>query len=160
MFVLNALFLACTPGEKTDEGTIQNSVYVDWGSWEITTTFVQESEICNELGANGQEMDTLYGEMTTDTPDYLSMSLGSVFLEGMRNRAGFILEGWQSIPVTGVEDPDTYGIATSLSAEVESRHAWEGALNYTLDFPDGVCEIDLDVVAEWMYYEPPPDCGG
>ena len=143
---------------KELEKTHGPPVEVDWGSWELFTTFLGQDEICSELGASGESMGTLYGEMDAGEKT-LYLSLGDLYLSGERDDKGFELTAFRESPVNGAE-PGEYGIGAALEGEMGDYRSFEGMLVYQLDFPDGYCEIDVAVDAYWMYYEPPPDCGG
>ena len=152
--------VACAPApeEKVPEEQ-EPPIEIDWGSWEIHTTFVQQDEICADLGASGAGLGTLYGEMDVDDTPRIAMSLGDQALEGVRDADGFAMTSFNPIPVNGAE-PDEYGIGAVLTGTVLDLHNFTGTLLYQLDFPNGFCTIELDVDAYWMYYEPPPACGG
>jgi hypothetical protein len=161
MRYLSAIVLfACAPqSAEKPEDTEGLLVDIDWGSWEIHTTFTQQDEICSDLGADGQGLGVLYGEMDVDETTTVSMSLGDQNLSGERNDTGFVMKSFRSIPVTGAEE-DEYGIGAELTAFVTDLHSFNGTLVYQLDFPNGYCTIESEVDAYWMYYEPPPACGG
>ena len=151
--------LACQTGaidKPVEEGPV---VEIDWGSWELHTTFVQQDAICSELGGNGENLGILFGEMDVEEPTNLSFSLGDQALSGERDDVGFELTSFREIAVNGAE-PNEYGIGTTLSATVIDVHSFTGTLVYHLDFPNGYCNIESDIDAYWMYYEPPPACGG
>jgi len=131
---------------------------VEWGSWELETTFLQQSAICSDMTANGQD-ELLYAEVNVEEPDTISMLLGTRTLIGVRTASGFLLEGFDAID-TGADDPMEHGLGSMIDATVEDEKSFSGVLVYTLDFPQGFCEIESSIEAIWMYYEPPPDCGG
>ena len=158
MLIAMALILGCTEentGKETSEGP---PAEVDWGSWELNTVFLRQDDICSDLGASGENLGTLYGEMDVGERS-LFMTLGDLSLSGERNSQGFEMTAFREIPVNGAE-PDEYGIGALLTGEMEDYRSFGGKLVYKLDFPNGYCEIEVEVDAYWMYYEPPPDCGG
>jgi hypothetical protein len=131
---------------------------VEWGSWELETHFVTESESCSTMGASGEYLGTLYGEVDVGETDELTMTLGDQFLSGSLNSDGFFIEGFRPIEVTG--DDTLYGIGVDLEAWSSDPLQFSGTLVYRLDFPSGVCEMEFDIDAGWLYYEPPPFCHG
>ena len=152
--------VACAPAPEEKVPEVQEPpVDIDWGSWEIHPTFVQQDDICTDFGANGAGLGTLYGEMNVEETAQIAMALGDKALEGTRDSEGFEMTAFNPIPVNGA-DPEEYGIGAVLSGTVLDMHHFTGVLLYQLDFPDGLCIIELDVDAYWMYYEPPPACGG
>ena len=158
---LGLMLLALGCAEKTAPEVAEqpiDGVDIEWGSWELTTTFVGQDDICESLTADGSGITELYGEMDVQEPNEISLSLGDQELQGTRDESGFDMEGFREIPVTN--NDGTFGIGATLSAEVSSPTAFTGEFAYVLDFPNGLCTINLEVDAYWMYYEPPPSCGG
>jgi hypothetical protein len=157
MLIAIALLSGCS--EESEKPIPEGPpVEVDWGSWELQTVFVGQDEICSDLGANGENLGTLYGEMEVGEKA-LFMSLGDMYLSGERDDEGFEMMAFREIPVNGA-DPDEFGIGAVLDGEMSDNRSFHGTLLYQLDFPNGYCEIEVEVDAYWMYYEPPPDCGG
>ena len=159
-YIVFLLTFACK-AETSEKSPITEgpAVEIDWGSWELHTSFVYQDEVCTDLGANGSNLGTLYGEMDVGEPRELSMSLGDKELSGERDDQGFQMNAFNSIPVNGAEE-DEYGIGVVLTGTVLDKHSFTGRLVYQLDFPNGYCNIESDIDAYWMYYEPPPSCGG
>ena len=155
------LFTFACKAESSDKppGSEEPAVEIDWGSWELHTTFVYQDEVCADLGANGESLGVLYGEMDVEEPAALSMSLGDQELSGERDDEGFQMNSFNAIPVNGAEE-DEYGIGAVLTGAVLDKHSFTGKLVYQLDFPNGYCNIESEIDAYWMYYEPPPSCGG
>ena len=140
--------------EKVEEGPPSE---VDWGSWELNTTFISQSTACESMGANGQSMGLLYAEIDVGDPDSIDVSLGIRDLSGVRTSNGFTVESFEEIPV---DNTDGNGIGVLLDTIVEDEHSFRGELEYSIISTVGSCLISLDVDAYWLYYEPPPDCGG
>ena len=149
------LLLACS-GELAPKS---DPSYLEWGSWELTTTFLSQSETCSSMGASGEAMTVLYGEMDVFGENDIELSLGDMVLEGFRDDAGFFISTFQEIDVTSDDSEQTYGITAELDGTVEDLKSFNGYLSYLLDFPNGYCAINLEIDAFWLYYEPPPDCG-
>ena len=152
-------FFACQTSTDKTANEIQSEpvVELDWGSWQIDVTFQQQDVICSDLGADGQGLRTLYGEMTLGESPDVSMSLGDQALSGTLTPTGFEMDSFRPIEVTG-EDPEEYGIGAVLTGTVLDLHTFSGTLVYQLDFPAGFCNIVFDAEGSWMYYEPPPPC--
>ena len=159
-FLFTTIIFACA--SKPVDETLDTQgplVEIDWGSWELQTTFLQQDDVCSDLGADGQGLGVLYGEMDVDETATLSMSLGDQQLSGERDETGFTMTSFRPIPVNGA-DEDEFGIGAVLTGTVIDLHSFNGSLVYQLDFPNGYCNIETEVDAYWMYYEPPPACGG
>jgi hypothetical protein len=148
--------LGCAPAEgvRVDSGVAE----VEWGSWELNTHFVTESETCSDMGASGENLGTLYGEIDINETNELTMTLGDQFLSGSLNPDGFFIEGFRPIEVTG--DDSVYGIGVDLEGWSSDPLQFSGILVYRLDFPNGLCEMEFNIDAGWLYYEPPPFCDG
>jgi len=158
-YALPLLLVACLNETEKSSETEGPPVEIDWGSWEINTTFIQQDDICTDFSASGENLGILYGEMDVGEPSQISMTLGDQDLSGERSDHGFKMTSFRSIPVNGAE-ADEYGIGAVLNATVHDLHSFTGKLVYQLDFPAGYCNIESEVDAYWMYYEPPPSCGG
>ena len=130
---------------------------VDWGSWELSTTFISQSDACTAMGANGSNLGTLFAEVEIGNPDQIEVLLGSRALQGVREAKGFSVESFDPIPV---DNTDGLGIGVYLEAIVEDEHNFTGDLSYEITTASGACLIQVEVDAFWLYYEPPPDCGG
>ena len=147
--------LACS----SEKQTALEPTVLEWGSWELATKFVSETETCAEMGASGASMTTLYGEMDVFGAHDIELRLGTLILTGFRDAGGFFASSFQEIPITGDDSNHPYGITAELDGESKDPKSFYGNLNYILDFPNGYCSIGLEVDAFWLYYEPPPDCG-
>jgi hypothetical protein len=156
MFLLVSL-LACT--EDSENKRIGTTVDVDWGSWEISTDLQHQDEVCESLGANGSNIGILFGEIEVDDSVGLILSLGDKVLTGDRDEEGFFITAFNELEVNHAE-PDEFGIGVMIGATVLDEHSFTGSLVYQLDFPNGFCNIEMNIDAFWLYYEPPPDCGG
>ena len=157
-FLIPLCFLVgCTQNETKEvleEGPPSD---VDWGSWELSTTFVSQSAACSDMGANGSNLGTLFAEVAVGDPDQIEMLLGQRTLQGVRNDKGFSVESFDPIPA---DNTDGLGIGVYLDASVGDEHSFTGKLSYEITTTGGSCVIEVDVDAYWLYYEPPPDCGG
>lgn len=128
---------------------------VDWGSWDLSTTFISQSVTCAGMGANGQGLGNLFAEIEVDAPDKIEVLLGTRQLQGVREYNTFRADSFDPIPV---ENTDGYGIGVNLEAEVLDEHNFTGELTYEIISGSGICEILIGVTASWLYYEPPPPC--
>jgi len=147
------------PGCSPEKPVQIEPTMLEWGSWELATSFISETETCAGMGASGASMTVLYGEMDVFGTNDIELRLGSLTLAGFRDASGFFASSFQEIPITGDDSDHLYGITAELDGEAEDAKNFSGNLNYILDFPNGYCSIGLDVDAFWLYYEPPPDCG-
>jgi len=158
MRFLGLFLMACAGGKADDDTARVPVVEVDWGSWQLDSSFETESDTCAGLGASGESLGTLYGEIEVGHPNEISMLLGDLLMEGTRSADMFEIEGFS--PIDTGDDTDAYGIGASITGSPSDSHNFTGTLVYALDFPADYCEIYADIVAEWLYYEPPPPCGG
>ena len=157
-FLIPLFILVGCAQEETKEVIVTGPpTDVDWGSWELSTTFVSQSAACNDMGANGDGLGTLFAEVDVGDPDQIEVLLGTRALQGVRDDKGFSVESFDPIPV---DNTDGLGIGVYLDASVQDEHTFTGKLSYEITTTGGSCIIDVDVDAYWLYYEPPPDCGG
>ena len=150
-------FIGCSQNETKELVEAGPPSEVDWGSWELTTTFVSQSAACSDMGANGAGLGTLFAEVDVGDPDQIEVLLGPRSLQGLRDDKGFSVESFDPIPV---DNTDGLGIGVYLEAAVEDEHTFTGELSYEITTTGGSCIIEVDVDAYWLYYEPPPPCGG
>ncbi len=148
-------FLFACGGENTKSSEVPPPAEMDWGSWELRVDFQGQSETCADIGASGENLGTLYGEVEEQDSPLLSMSLGDMFLEGELNSEGFSIDGYRSVPA---ENEEGYGIRANIEADLDGEHSFSGQLVYDLNFMTGSCEIRINIEGAWLYYEPPPPC--
>ena len=154
-FFFLGLTMACTSSEPAKEVVSGPPSEVDWGSWDLQTTFVSQSTSCQGMGANGQGIGDMFAEIEVGDPDDIDVLLGIRQLQGVREHNGFSADSFDLIPV---ENTEGQGIGVYLEANVIDKHTFTGQLSYEIVGEWASCTILIDVDASWLYYEPPPPC--
>ena len=74
------VLMACSNDEtKSEDSSLsgevieEDPVEMEWGSWEIQTEFVQQSDNCGSMGANGQDMGVLFAEIDVVIPAFVNV---------------------------------------------------------------------------------------
>ena len=160
MIVLSLAWLVACSNEIKDTAaessfSVSSPVSLKWGGWELDTTFIEQSDSCLELGANGIGITQMTAEIDLADPADITIELGVRRLTGARHGSGFNSSSFETIPV---DNSDGYGIGVELIAEVSSDEAFTGVLTYEFNSTRGYCRIELDVQGTWLYHEQPPPC--